>query len=82
MAAAQTEAALKVGAKSYAASELLKRREIESITVKHDSAYGGREMHYQAIGVVVRDDRAALDGDCAIVAHRQSVEQARAEENL
>ena len=49
MVAAQTEATLKVGAKSYAASELLKRPEIESITVKHDSAYGGREMHYQAI---------------------------------
>jgi len=50
MAAAQTEATLKVGAKSYTASELLKRPEIETITVKHDSAYGGREMRYQAIG--------------------------------
>ena len=50
VAAAQTEATLKVGAKSYTASELLKRPEIETITVKHDSAYGGREMRYQAIG--------------------------------
>jgi hypothetical protein len=49
MAAAQTEATLKVGARSYTASELLKRPEIESITVKYDSAYGGWEMHYQAI---------------------------------
>jgi mono/diheme cytochrome c family protein len=50
VAAAQTEPTLKVGAKSYAASELLKRPELETITVKHDPAYGGREMHYQAIG--------------------------------
>lgn len=82
MAAAQTEAALKVGAKSYAASELLKRREIESITVKHDSAYGGREMHYQAIGVAalfadanLRDDEVlqvrCLDGYVASISKKR-----------
>jgi hypothetical protein len=49
MAAVQTDATLKVGTKTYAASELLKRPKIESITVNHDPAYGGREMHYQAI---------------------------------
>src|SRR5206468_7493091 len=49
MAAAPAEPTLKVGARSYSLSELLKRPEIETITVKHDPAYGGREMHYQAI---------------------------------
>jgi len=34
MAAAQKEATLKVGAKRYAVSELLKRPDIETITVK------------------------------------------------
>jgi len=71
--AAQTEPTLKVGAHSFAASELLKRPEIESITVKHDPAYGGREMRYQAIGAAalfaetnLRDDEVmqvrCLDG--------------------
>jgi mono/diheme cytochrome c family protein len=46
--AADQEATLKVGAKGYTVSELLKRSEIETITVKHDPAYGG-EMQYQAI---------------------------------
>ena len=50
VAAAEKEATLKVGAKSYALSELLKRPELETITVKHDPAYGGQEMKYQAIG--------------------------------
>ena len=50
MAAAQTEVTLKVGAKSYTISELLKRPEIETVTVKHDPAYGGQEMQYEAIG--------------------------------
>src|SRR6266566_6230306 len=50
MAAARAEPSLKVGARSYSVSELLKRPEIETITVKHDPAYGGREMRYQAIG--------------------------------
>jgi len=49
LAAAETDARLKVGSKSYAVSELLKRPELETITVKHDPAYDGREMHYQAI---------------------------------
>ena len=48
--ATEKEATLKVGAKSYAVSELLKRPEIETITVKHDPAYGGQEMRYRAIG--------------------------------
>ena len=50
MAAAEKEAILKVGAKNYAVSELLKRPDIETITVKHDPAYGGQKMHYEAIG--------------------------------
>jgi mono/diheme cytochrome c family protein len=49
IAAAQTESTLKVGTKSYSASDLLKRPELETITVPHDPAYGGREMRYQAI---------------------------------
>jgi len=78
MAAAPTEPTLKVGAKSYAVSELLKRPEIETITVKHDPAYGGREMHYQALGAAVlfaetnlRDDEViqfrCLDGFVASI---------------
>lgn len=78
MAAAQMEATLKVGAKSYAASELLKRPEVESITVKDDPAYGGREMHFQAIGAAtlfaetnLRDDEVmqvrCLDGFVASI---------------
>jgi mono/diheme cytochrome c family protein len=49
MAAAQTEPTLKVGTNSYSLSELLKRPDVEAIRVEHDSAYGGREMRYQAI---------------------------------
>src|SRR5678815_869136 len=47
--AADQEATLKVGAKGYTLPELLRRSEIETITVRHDPAYGGREMQYQAI---------------------------------
>jgi hypothetical protein len=40
MAAAQpTEPTLKVGTKSYTASELLKRPDVEAITVTNDLAY-------------------------------------------
>lgn len=63
MAAAEKESTLKVGEKSYTQSDLLKRPEIETITVKHDPVYGGREMKYQAISVAallaqtnIRDD--------------------------
>src|SRR5580704_9993255 len=49
MAAAQAEPILKVGAKSFPVSELLKRPDIETITVTHDPAYGGRETCYQGI---------------------------------
>jgi mono/diheme cytochrome c family protein len=52
MAVAQsTEPTLKVGTNSYTTSELLKRPDVDSITVPHDAAYHGREMHYQAIPV-------------------------------
>jgi len=50
MAMAQTEPTLKVGAKSYTVSELLKRPDLETITVKQDPAYDGGEMRYQAVG--------------------------------
>jgi hypothetical protein len=63
VAAAETEATLKVGAKSYAVSELLKRPEIETITVKHDPAYGGQEMHYQAITAAALFAEANLGED-------------------
>jgi mono/diheme cytochrome c family protein len=53
MDATETVGTLKVGTKSYTTSELLKRPEVETITVKHDPAYGGREMHYQAIAAAV-----------------------------
>jgi mono/diheme cytochrome c family protein len=52
MAGAQSEVTLKVGAKTYTVSELLKRPEVETITVKHDPVYG-RDMRYQAIRVGV-----------------------------
>jgi len=78
VAAAEKEATLKIGAKRYALSELLKRPEIETITVKHDPAYGGREMHYEAIGAAalfaetnLRDDEVVqfrcLDGFVATI---------------
>src|SRR5882672_1611093 len=63
VAAAEAEATLKVGAKSYAVSELLKRPEVETIKVKHDPAYGGREMQYQAIAVRTLFEEAALHDD-------------------
>src|SRR5882672_1029215 len=63
VAAAEAEATLKVGAKSYAVSELLKRPEIETITVKHDPAYGGREMQYQAIGAAALFAETSLRED-------------------
>jgi mono/diheme cytochrome c family protein len=63
VAAAQTEPILKVGVKTYAASELLKRQELETITVKHDPAYGGREMHYQAIGAAALFAETSLRDD-------------------
>ena len=44
MAVPAKEATLKVGTNSYTASELLKRSDLETITVKQDPAYGGREM--------------------------------------
>jgi len=53
MTAAQPEPTLNVGAKTYTASELLRRPEIETITVKHDPGYGGGEMRYQAIRAAV-----------------------------
>ncbi len=78
MAAAQTEPTLKVGAKSYALSELLERPDVEAITVKHDPAYGGREMRYRAIRAAalfaetnLRDDEVmqvrCLDGFAAAI---------------
>jgi mono/diheme cytochrome c family protein len=78
VAAAQTDPTLKVGAKNYAVSELLKRPELETITVKHDPVYGGREMRYQAIGAAalfaetnLRDDEVmqvrCLDGFVASI---------------
>src|SRR6266576_277355 len=78
VAAAEKDATLKVGAKSYTASELLKRPELETITVKHDPAYGGQEMRYQAIAAAalfaetnLRDDEVVqfrcLDGFVASI---------------
>jgi mono/diheme cytochrome c family protein len=78
IAAAQTEPALNVGAKSYPVSELLHRPDVESITVPHDPVYGGREMHYRAIragalvsGMNLRDDDViqfrCLDGFVASI---------------
>jgi mono/diheme cytochrome c family protein len=77
IATAQSEPALNVGAKSYPVSTLLRRPDIESITVPHDSVYG-REMHYRAIsaaallsGMNLRDDDViqfrCLDGFVASI---------------
>jgi len=49
MVAAHAEATLQVGTRSYSLTELLKRPDLEEITVKHDPVYGGRERRYQAI---------------------------------
>jgi mono/diheme cytochrome c family protein len=76
--AAPAEPTLRVGAKTYTLAELLKRPELETITVKHDTAYGGREMQYQAIGAALlfaetnlRDDEVVqfrcLDGFVASI---------------
>ena len=46
---AQTEPGLRVGSKTYSASDLLKRPDIEDITVNSDPAYNGHEMHYKAL---------------------------------
>src|SRR5207249_11709102 len=84
VAAAEKEATLKVGAKSYAVSELLKRPEIETITVKHDPAYGGQEMRYWAIGAAalfaetnLRDDEVVqlrcLDGFVASISKERII---------
>jgi hypothetical protein len=48
VASAQTAPTLKVGAKTYSISDLLKRPDIEDITVRSDPAYKGQEMHYKA----------------------------------
>ena len=46
---AQQDATLRIGEKSWSLPELLKRADLEDITVRNDPAYGGREMHYRAI---------------------------------
>jgi mono/diheme cytochrome c family protein len=67
MAGAQpTEPILKVGEKSYTTSELLKRPDIEAITVPHDVAYHGREMHYQAVPAAALLAEAKLRDDDVI----------------
>jgi mono/diheme cytochrome c family protein len=63
MHAAEPEPTLSVGAKSYTASELLKRPEVETIKVKHDPVYGGREMQYPAIAAATLFDEAGLPDD-------------------
>ncbi len=63
MQAAESEPTLKVGAKSYTTSELLRRPEIETITIKRDPAYGGREVEYRAIAAATLFDEAALHDD-------------------
>src|SRR5439155_18552144 len=78
LAADEKEPTLKVGAKSYAVSELLKRPELEIVTLKHDPSYGGQEMRYQAIRAAklfaetnLRDDEVVqfrcLDGFVASI---------------
>jgi len=49
IASAHTEPSLRVGSITYSASDLLKRPDIEDITVKSDPAYKGHEMHYKAL---------------------------------
>jgi mono/diheme cytochrome c family protein len=46
---AQAEPILKVGSKTYSASELLNRPDIEEITITNDPAYKGRTMRYRAL---------------------------------
>jgi len=61
----------------------LKRPEIETITVKHDPAYGGQEMRYRAIGAAalfaetnLRDDEVVqfrcLDGFVASISKERN----------
>jgi hypothetical protein len=49
VASTQTDPSLKVGSKTYSVTDLLKRPDIEDITVNSDPAYKGQEMHYKAI---------------------------------
>jgi mono/diheme cytochrome c family protein len=51
--AAEKEPMLMIGGKTYGISELLRRPELESITVKKDPAYGGNEQSYQAIRAAI-----------------------------
>ncbi len=67
MAVAQsTEPTLNVGEKSYTTSELLKRPDVETITVTNDAAYHGREMHYQAVPAAALLAEAKLRDDDVI----------------
>jgi mono/diheme cytochrome c family protein len=83
--AAETEATLKIGPKTYTTSELLKRPDVESITVKHDPVYG-REMCYRAVPAAalfaetnLRDDDVVqfrcLDGFVASISKERIMQQ-------
>jgi len=63
IASAQAEPCLKVGSKTYSASDLLKRPDIEDITVKSDPAYKGREMHYKALKAATLFEGANIGED-------------------
>jgi len=86
LAAAQTEATLKIGAKEFTVSEFLKRPEVGFITVRHDPVYGGRETRYQAIAAAtlfaetqLRDDDVVqfrcLDGFVATISKERIMQQ-------
>jgi mono/diheme cytochrome c family protein len=47
--AAEPQPALQIGSKTWPASELLSRPDLENITITNDPAYNGRAMHYRAV---------------------------------
>jgi len=86
MDAAPAEVTLKVGAKAYSSTDLLKRADLERIVIKHDPVYSGREMRYQAIPVAVllaetglRDDEVVQvrcrDGFVASISKERMTQQ-------
>ena len=58
MAAAQTETTLKAGAISHPLSALLKRPGLETITIPHDPAYGGREYLKDSVRPRIRSPKS------------------------
>ena len=66
LASAQPDPSLRVGAKTYSASELLNRPDLEEITVSRDPAYQGQAMHYRALRAAKLFDATSFREDDVI----------------